>query len=173
MGTIRIINRPCGAQRPIGRGFLCAQLSLLTIAPGNTQCSSRRISYPRWRMPTPVRFSQKGYTYAIPSDSPTLLNPLATPAITPSHPEPTMLELDSGGGQQASSRQYRATRLECSIRARARDLIWDWTIFVNPVRDPITLTKEVHTCWSQARTQLGFPNLGAATSASNDQVSYP
>jgi len=93
-----------GAQRPIGCEFLSSQRSILTITPWNTQSSSRRISYPGQRTPAPVRVSQNGYTSAIPSHSPTVLNLLATPAITPSHPDPTMLELDCGGGQQASSR---------------------------------------------------------------------
>jgi len=35
-----------GAQRPIGREFLSSQRSILTITPGNTRSSSRRISYP-------------------------------------------------------------------------------------------------------------------------------
>jgi len=65
-----------------------------------------------------------------------------------------------------------ATGLERSILAIARDLMWDWTIFVNPFPDPITLTEEVRTCWSEARTQFGFPHSADATPASNDQVSY-
>jgi len=43
-----------------------------------------------------------------------------------------------------------ATGLERSILARSRDLMWDWTIFINPFPDPITLTEEVRTCWSDA-----------------------
>jgi len=38
-----------GAQKPIGREFLSLQRSILTITPGNTQNSSRRLSYPRRR----------------------------------------------------------------------------------------------------------------------------
>jgi len=87
-----------GVQRPIGREFLSSQRSILTINPGNPQSSSRRISYPGQRTPAPVRVSQNGYTSAIPSHSPTVLNPLVTPAITPSHLDPTMRELDSRGG---------------------------------------------------------------------------
>jgi len=34
-----------------------------------------------------------------------------------------MLQLDSGGGQQASSRRNMATGLELGILARARDLM--------------------------------------------------
>jgi len=66
-----------------------------------------------------------------------------------------------------------ATGLELSILSRAHDLMGDWTIFVNPFLNPITLTEEVRTCWSEARTQLGFPDFGGATPASNDQLSYP
>ena len=120
-----------------------------------------------------MRISQNGDSSGIPSGSPTVLNPIATPVITPSHPDPTMLELDSGEGQQASSRGNMATGLECSILASARDLMWDCTIFVNMFPDPIKLTEKVRTCCSDARTQLCFPDCADATPASNDQVSYP
>jgi len=66
-----------------------------------------------------------------------------------------------------------ATRLERSILARTRDQMWNWTIFLNPFPDPITLSEEVRICWSEAQTQLGFPHFADATPASNDQVSYP
>jgi len=161
-----------GAQRPIGREFLSSQLSIQTITPGNTQNSSRRISYPGRRTSVQVRVSQNGCTSAIPSRSPTDFNPLAMPVITPSHPDPTVQELDRGG-QQASRRRNMATGVERTILARSPDLMWDWTIFVNPFPDPITLTEEVHTCWSDARTQLGFPDFADATSPSTDHVSYP
>ena len=59
------------------------------------------ISYPGGRAPAPVGISQKGFTAAIPSRSAPVLNQLPTPAITPGHQDPTLLELDSGGGQQA------------------------------------------------------------------------
>jgi len=134
-----------GVQRPIGREFLSSQRSVLTITPGNTQNCSIRISYPGRRTSAQVPVSQNGCTSVIPSCSPTDFNPLAMPVITPSHPDPTVWESDSGG-QQASSRQNMATGLECTILARSRDLIWDWTIFVNPFPDPITLTEEVRTC---------------------------
>jgi len=160
------------AQRPIGREFLSSQRSILTITPGITQNSSRRISYPRWRMSAQVQVNQNGCTSAISSRSPTDFNPLEILVITPSHPDPTVRELDSGG-QQGSSRQNMATGLERTILARSRNLMWDWTIFVNPFPDQITLTEEVRTCCSDARTKLGFPDFADATSPSNDQVSYP
>ena len=93
------------------------------------------------------------------------------PVITPSHPDPTLRELDSGG-YPASSRQNMATGLVRTILARSRNLVWDWRIIVNPFPDIITLTEEVRTCWSEARTKLVFPNFADATLPSNDQVSY-
>jgi len=161
-----------GAQRPIGSEFLGSQRSILTITDGNTQNSSRRISYPGRRTSPPVRVSQNGCTSTISSRSPTDFNPLAMPVITPTHSDPTMRKLDCGG-HQASSRRNMATRLKRTILARSRDLMWDWTIFINPFPDPITLTAKVRTCCSDARTKLGFPDFADATPPSNDQTSYP
>jgi len=109
-------------------------------------------------MSAQVRVSQNTFICAISSPSPTDLNPLTMPVITPSRSDPTVRELDSGG-QSASSRQNMATELESSILARSPELKWDWTIFVNPFPDPITLTGEVRTCWSDVQTKLGFPTL--------------
>jgi len=123
-------------------------------------------------MSAQVRVSQNGCTSAIPSGSPTDLNPLAIPVITSSHADPMVRELDSGG-QQVSSRRNIATGLERTILARSLDVMWDLTIFVNTFPDPITLTEELGTCWSDAWTKLGFPDFADATPPSNDQVSYP
>ena len=65
-----------------------------------------------------------------------------------------------------------ATGLERTILARSCSLLWDWTIFVNRFLDSITLTEEVRTCWSDAGTQLGFPDFADATPPSNNSVSY-
>jgi len=121
------------AQRAIRHEFLSSQRSILTITDGNTQNSSRRISYPRRRSCAQVRVSQNCFTSAIPSRSPTDLNPLAMLVITPSHPDSTVWELDSGG-QSASSRRNMATGLAHSILARSRDLKWDWRIFVTSAK---------------------------------------
>jgi len=75
------------------------------------------------------------------------------------------------GEQHTSSRRNMATGLERSIVLNARDLMWEWAIFVNPFPDAITLTEAVRTCWKDARRELGFPNFANATPASNDQVS--
>jgi len=159
-------------QRPVGHEFLSSQRSILTITSGNTQNSSGRISYRGRRTSAQVRVSQNSCTSAILSRSPTDFNPLAMLMITASHPDPTVWELDSGG-QQASSRRNMATRLERTILDRSRDLMWDWTIFVNLFPDPISVTEEVRTCTKDAWTKLGFPTFADATPPSNDQVSYP
>jgi len=161
-----------GAQRPIGHEVRNSQASILTITPGNTQSSSR-IGYPGRRTPALVHISQNRFPSVVLSRSPAVLNSLATPAITPSHSEPTTPELESGGGERPSSRRNMAIGLERSILAKACSLMWDWTIFVNPFPDPITLTEEVHRCWNDARRELGFPNFADATPHSNDQASYP
>ena len=84
-----------------------------------------------------------------------------------------MREFDDGSRQRTSSRQNVAVGLERSILVKALDLMWDWTIFVNPFLDPIALTEEVRRCWRDARSELGFPNFGDASLPSNEQVRYP
>ena len=84
-----------------------------------------------------------------------------------------MLETNSEGIQQTSSRRNLTVGLERSILAKARDLIWDWTIFVNPFPDPIILTEEVCRYWSNAWIELGFLDFVDATPHCNEQVSYP
>jgi len=138
-----------GVQRPIRCEFLSSQRSILTITAGNPQKSSRRISYTGRRTSAQVRVSQNGCTSAIPSRSPTDFNPLTMAVITPSQPDSIVRELYSGG-EQASRGRNMATGLEGTILARSRNLMWHWTIFVNLFPDPITLTEEVRTCWSDA-----------------------
>ena len=158
--------------RPIRREFHSSQHSILTITPDNTQNSSRRISYPGRRTSAPLHVSQNRFTSAIPTHSLIVLNLLEMPAITPSQPDPTMPELDSRQ-QEASSRQNMTTGLERTIVAKARDMMWDWGILVNPFLNPITRTKQVRTCWSNALSELRFPDFADATALSNHQVSYP
>jgi len=104
-----------GAQRPIGHEVCNSQASILTITPGNTQSSSR-IGYPGGRTAAPVHISQNHFPSVVLSRSPAVLNLLATPAITPSHSEPTTPELESGGGEGPSSRRNMAIGLERSVR---------------------------------------------------------
>ena len=65
-----------------------------------------------------------------------------------------------------------AIGLERIILAKACFLMWDWTIFVNPFPDPITLTEEVRRCWNNVGRELGFPNFADGSPHSNDQASY-
>ena len=84
-----------------------------------------------------------------------------------------MQEFDNGSGQRTSTRLNVAVGLERSILVKARDLMWDWTIFVNQFSDPITLTEEVRRCWKDARSELGFPVFADTTLPSTEQVCYP
>jgi len=65
------------------------------------------------------------------------------------------------------------TGLEHSIMLKARDLMWDWTLFVNPFPDVITLNEAVSRCWKDAWKELGFPNFADDTPASCELVSCP
>ena len=107
------------------------------------------------------------------SRSPEVLNSLATLAITPRHTEPTTPELERGGGERPSRRRNVAQGLERSILAKACSLIWDWTIFVNPFLDQITVNEGVRRCWNDAPRELGSPIFADATPDSNDQASHP
>jgi len=90
-----------GAQKRIGYGFPEPELLILTIARGHTQ-SSREEKYPPWGAAVSVSISQNHFTPRILSRSPNVLNQLETPAITPSHSDPTTSEMHGAGGQQTS-----------------------------------------------------------------------
>ena len=161
-----------GAQRPVENEFLSSQPSIITITPGHTQTSGGRVSYQERRTPAPIRVSQNRTPAFLPR-LPAALNPLATPVLTQTQSDPTMREFDNGSGQRTSTRRNVAVGLERSILVKARDLMWDWTIFVNPFPDPITLTEVVPRCWKDARSELGFPNFADAALPSTEQVRYP
>ena len=135
--------------------------------------SSGEETYPSRGAHVPVSMSQNHLTHRILTHLPTLLNQLETPAITPTDSDSTMPEMPGTGGQQTSSRRNIAIGLECSIVLNARDLIWDWTMFVNLFPDMITLNKAVGRCWKDVRSELGFPNFADATPATSDLVSCP
>jgi len=161
-----------GAQRPVENEFPSSQPSIITITPGHSQTSGGRASYQERRTLAPIRVSQNR-TPAFLSRLPAALNPLAIPVLTQTQSDPTMREFDNGSGQRTSSRLNVAVGLERSILVKARDLMWDWTIFVNPFPDPITLTEEVRRCWRDTWSELGFPDFGDATLPSIEQVRYP
>ena len=140
-----------GAQRPVENEFLSSQPSIITSTPGNSQTSGGRTSYQERRTPAPIRVSQNR-TPAFLSRLPTTLNPLATPVLTQTPTDTRMREFDDGSGQRTSSRRNVALGLERSILVKARDLIWDWGLFLNPFPDAITPTEEVRRCWRDARS---------------------
>ena len=160
-----------GAQRPVKNKFLSSQRSIITITPGHTQTSAGRVSYQEQRTPAPIRVS-RNRTPAFLRRLPSALNPLATPVLTQTKSDPAMREFDNGSGQWTSSRRNVAVGLECSIQVKAHDLMWDWTIFMNLFPDPITLTEEVGRCYSDARSELGFPDFADTTLPSIEQVRY-
>jgi len=161
-----------GAQRPVENEFLSSQPSIITITPGHRETSGGRASYQEQRTLAPIRVSQNR-TPACLSRLPVALNPLATPVLTQTQSDPTMREFDNGSGVRTSSRWNVAVGVKRSILVKARDLMCDSTIFVNPFPDPITQTEEGHRCWRDAWSELGFPDFGDATLPSIEQVHYP
>jgi len=160
------------AQKPIGYGFPESQPLILTITTGHTQ-GSREDTYPSRGAPVLICISQNCFTPRMLSRWPIVLNRLETPAITPSHSDPTAPQMHSAGGQQTSSRRNMAVGLKRSIVLKARNLIWDWTMFVNLFPDVITLNEAFGRCWKDAQRELGFPNFADATPASSDLVCCP
>ena len=69
------------------------------------------------------------------------------------------------------SRRNTAVGIELIIQTKAKEIIWDWTLFTNPFPDSITMTGVVADCWSDARLALGFEDFDDATPDSIDQVS--
>ena len=74
------------------------------------------------------------------------------------------------GSQLIRSRRNNAMGIELLIQNKAGELMWDWTLFVNPFPDPITLTEKVHQCWSDVRRILSLPNFADPAPHSSDLV---
>ena len=161
-----------GAQRLVENEFLSSQPSIITITHGHSQTSGRRASYQERRTLAPIRVCQHR-TPAFLHRLPAALNPLGTPVLNQTRSDPTMREFHNGSGQRTSSRRDVPVGLERSILVKAWDLMWDWTIFVNPFPDPITLTEEVRRCWRDARSELGFRDFSDPTLPSIELVRYP
>ena len=66
-----------------------------------------------------------------------------------------------------------AIELQRSMLPKGCSLIRDWTIFVNPFPDPVTLTEAVCGCWNDAQREFVFLNFADAIPHSIDQASYP
>jgi len=119
-----------GAQRPVENEFLSSQPSIITITPGHSQTSGGMASYPERRTLAPIRVSQNS-TPAFLSRLPAALNQLPTLVLTQTQSDPTIQEFDNGSGLRTSSRRNVAVGLERSILVKGRELMWDWTIFMN------------------------------------------
>ena len=163
-----------GAQRPVENQFLSSQPSIITITPRNSQTSGGRASYQEWRTPAPIRLGVcQNRPPAFLCLLPAALNSLATPVLTQTQSDPTMQEFDDGSGQRTGIKRNVAVGLERSILVKAGDLMWEWTIFVNPFPNPITLTEEVRRCWRDAGSELVYPDFGDASLPSIEQIRYP
>ena len=70
-----------------------------------------------------------------------------------------------------SSRRNTATGIELIIQQKAREIIWDMTLFTDPFPDPFTLNEMIEECWRIARRELEFHSFGDVTPGSIKQVS--
>ena len=157
-----------GAQRPIETEyeFVESQPSVIMLSHPRTGRSNIRIGLPGRTTPAPgvnrSHFTMLTHSSGDPSPAGSSIIP--TPGgpipVTTQHEQPAI-----------RSRRNNAVGIELTIQNKAHELMWDWTHFVNPFPDPITLTEKVHQCWSDTRRILGLPNFPDAAPHSNDQVS--
>ncbi|PWW79727.1 hypothetical protein C7212DRAFT_360935 [Tuber magnatum] len=157
-----------GAQRvvPIWNEFDESQSSALSFAVTPTQTPGIRIGLPGRKTPA-SRVSRTSFIEELETSSPA--ESVVPP--TPIQREPgTTRRLEQAGPQLISSRRNMAVGVELTIQTKARDLMWDWTLFVNLFPDPVILTEQVHQCWSVACCELGLPNFADAITSSDDQI---
>ena len=157
-----------GAQRPIEGEYEFVELesSVISLSDTPTRRSDIRIGLPGRTTPAP-RVSRSYFTMLTNSSgdpSPTGSSIIPTPVgpipVTKQHEQPAI-----------RSRPNNAVGIELTIQNKAPELMWDWTLFVNPFPDPIRLTDKVHQCWSDARRILCLPNFPDAAPHSSDEVS--
>jgi hypothetical protein len=163
-----------GAQRPITwqESESEPSIRLLTVTPTPRAERIRYSGGPGRKTSGLLRVSQNHFAHTLPTESPAGSNLPATQTPTPNHSRPTTPEFDQAVPAVTSSRRNTAVGIELIIQIKARELMWDWTLFTDPFPDPITLIETVRTCWNDARRELGFSNFVDATPASNDQVSF-
>ena len=145
-----------GPQRPIETEyeFVESQPSVISLSDTPTGRLDIRIGLPGRTTPAP-RVSRSRLTMLTNSSGdPSPAGSSIIPTSAGSIPVTTRHE-------QAAirSRRSNAVGIELTIPNKARELMWDWKLFVNPFPDPITLTEKVHQCWSDARCILGLPNF--------------
>ena len=143
---------------------------MISLSDTPTGRSDIRIGLPGRTTPAP-RVSRSHFTMLTNSSgdpSPTGSSIIPMPA----GPIPVAIQHEQPAGSQLiRSQRNNGVGIELTIQNMARELMWDWTLFVNPFPDPITLTEKVHQCWSDARRILGLPNFPDAVPHSSDQVS--
>ena len=157
-----------GAQRPMETEyeFVESQPAVISLSDRPTGRTDIRIGLPGRKTPAPrvsmSRFTMRTNSSGDPSPPGSSIIP------TPASPIPVIIQ-----HQQPAirSRRNKAVGIELTIQNKARELMWESTLFVNPFPDPITLTEKVHQCWSDARRILGLPNSPDAAPHSCDQVS--
>jgi hypothetical protein len=159
-----------GAQRPITTEyeFVESQPSTLAISATPTDI---RIGLPGRITPAP-RISRTRFTVLDTSSSgdpsPAGSNIIPTPA----GPFRAAIQDEQPPSSQLTvSRRNIAVGIELTIQSKAKELMWDWVLFVDPFPDPIRLTDQVHQCWSDARRKLGLLDFPDATTHSSNQVS--
>lgn len=162
-----------GAQRPMTTEyeFVESQPSTLNLSATPSQRSSIRIGLPGRITPAP-RVSRAPFT-VLRTSTPGDVSPVGS-VMAPTRAGPVTAATQQGQSASSNligSRRNNAVGIELTIQSKARELMWDWALFVDPFPDPITLTEQVHQCWSDAWNKLGLPEFPDAASHSRGQVS--
>ena len=160
-----------GAQRPFGHQFLESQRSTVTVRVTPTQSSDQRTGYPGRKTPGAPRVTHNRHIPGPPAAPPPQSNPPLTPTLSPNHASSATTEHENEDPQVTSSRRNTATGIELIIQKKAREIIWDMTLFTDPFPDPITLNEMIEECWRIARRELEFHSFGDVTPGSIEQVS--
>ena len=70
-----------------------------------------------------------------------------------------------------NSRRNTVTGVEGEILGVAKDLMLQYTLYVNPLPNPVALTSEVHSVWSRAQDEIADAGNIEPSSKSIDIVS--
>ena len=136
-----------GGQRPITGHEFESQRSIMTLTVTPTQ---RTGSYPGRKTPGPRRVSPNCSGSILPGTRLPAGSSGVTPTLTPSQSRSATPELDPIAPVLTSSRRNTAVGIELVIQTKARELMWDWTLFTDPFPDPITLTEMIRKSWTDA-----------------------
>ncbi|PWW74495.1 hypothetical protein C7212DRAFT_345878 [Tuber magnatum] len=79
-----------------------------------------------------------------------------------------MPESVSMGLHVTSSQQNKALAVELTIKIKAHEVMWDWTLLADLFLGPITLTETLGNRWRHARHELGFHNFSDTTLVSDE-----